>query len=224
MFILKSLFLLAVKLDGCDIRGYTVWSLLDNFEWMMGTTEHFGLHYVNFSDPSRPRTPKASAAFYRSVIESNGFLKEGASISSSGSAVTPSMGITSSSTASTKVVTTSVTSTTKAATSTSKPSSTMEVSSSTASPIVIKLESRTTAQTTSSKSSSASVAPAHATSAGASSISMPVSSTKPAASTKPIVNHKSTTKSADKNTAVTHTMKLTYLIISIFYGLHALLV
>ena len=50
-----------------------MWSLLDNFEWMMGTTEHFGLHYVNFSDPERPRTPKESAAFYRSIIENNGF-------------------------------------------------------------------------------------------------------------------------------------------------------
>lgn len=66
----------AITLDGCDIRGYTVWSLLDNFEWMMGTTEHFGLHYVNFSDPERPRTPKASAAFYRSVIENNGFFEK----------------------------------------------------------------------------------------------------------------------------------------------------
>ena len=74
------LYLSALRLDGCDIRGYTVWSLLDNFEWMMGTTEHFGLHYVNFSDPERPRTPKASAAFYRSIIEANGFLKEGHSI------------------------------------------------------------------------------------------------------------------------------------------------
>ena len=46
----------------------------------MGTTEHFGLHYVNFSDPERPRTPKASAAFYRSIIEANGFLKESHSI------------------------------------------------------------------------------------------------------------------------------------------------
>ena len=73
-------YLSALRLDGCDIRGYTVWSLLDNFEWMMGTTEHFGLHYVNFSDPERPRTPKASAAFYRSIIEANGFLKEGHSI------------------------------------------------------------------------------------------------------------------------------------------------
>ena len=44
----------------------------------MGTTEHFGLHYVNFSDPERQRTPKASAAFYKSIIESNGFLRTGA--------------------------------------------------------------------------------------------------------------------------------------------------
>ena len=54
---------------------------------MMGTTEHFGLHYVNFSDPERPRTPKASAAFYRSVIENNGFLKDGDTLGGSGTSV-----------------------------------------------------------------------------------------------------------------------------------------
>ena len=56
------------------MRGYTAWSLLDNFEWARGYTERFGLHYVNFSDPARPRTPKASARWYKQVIKDNGFL------------------------------------------------------------------------------------------------------------------------------------------------------
>ena len=65
----------ALRLDGCDIRGYTAWSFMDNFEWMRGYSERFGLHHVNFSDPERPRIPKASAKFFTSVIEENGFLK-----------------------------------------------------------------------------------------------------------------------------------------------------
>jgi hypothetical protein len=48
---------------------------------MRGYSERFGLHYVNFSDPERPRTPKLSAAYYRSIIEDNGFLKKGESSS-----------------------------------------------------------------------------------------------------------------------------------------------
>lgn len=49
---------------------------MDNFEWARGYLERFGLHYVNFSDPARPRTPKASARYYTSIIENNGFKKE----------------------------------------------------------------------------------------------------------------------------------------------------
>ena len=57
------------------MKGYTAWSLMDNFEWKRGYSERFGLHYVNFSDPDRPRTPKASARFFRDLIEDNGFFK-----------------------------------------------------------------------------------------------------------------------------------------------------
>ena len=65
----------AIKLDGCNIRGYTAWSLLDNFEWSRGYSERFGLHHVDFSDPARPRTPKASALYYGNVIRDNGFKR-----------------------------------------------------------------------------------------------------------------------------------------------------
>lgn len=63
----------AIQLDACDVRGYTAWSFMDNFEWQEGYSERFGLYYVDFDDPDRPRTAKASAAFYRSVIQDNGF-------------------------------------------------------------------------------------------------------------------------------------------------------
>lgn len=79
--ILCELFL-AMQLDGVNVKGYTAWSLMDNFEWARGYSERFGLHYVNFSDPSRPRTPKASARYFTKLITDNGFVKEGPSVPS----------------------------------------------------------------------------------------------------------------------------------------------
>ena len=55
---------------GCDVRGYFVWSLLDNLEWAHGFSKRFGIVHVDFA--SQRRTPKASARFYSSVIASNG--------------------------------------------------------------------------------------------------------------------------------------------------------
>ncbi|XP_054418761.1 lactase/phlorizin hydrolase [Pteronotus mesoamericanus] len=59
--------------DKVDLRGYTVWSVIDNFEWATGFSERFGLHFVNYTDPSLPRIPKASAKFYASITRCNGF-------------------------------------------------------------------------------------------------------------------------------------------------------
>ncbi|XP_055494620.1 lactase/phlorizin hydrolase-like isoform X2 [Leucoraja erinacea] len=63
----------AIKLDGVDVRGYTAWSLMDNFEWAVGYADRFGLFYVNYTDPSLPRIPKASTKFYSTIIHCNGF-------------------------------------------------------------------------------------------------------------------------------------------------------
>jgi beta-glucosidase len=53
-----------------DLRGYFVWSLLDNFEWSHGYRMRFGIVHVDFE--TQRRTPKASARFYSEVIRSRG--------------------------------------------------------------------------------------------------------------------------------------------------------
>jgi beta-glucosidase len=51
---------------GADVRGYFVWSLLDNFEWASGYSQRFGLVYVDYA--TQQRTPKASARWYSNLI------------------------------------------------------------------------------------------------------------------------------------------------------------
>jgi beta-glucosidase len=51
---------------GVDVRGYFVWSLLDNLEWSLGYSKRFGIIHVDFA--TLQRTPKKSARFYRDVI------------------------------------------------------------------------------------------------------------------------------------------------------------
>ncbi|KAM8933999.1 lactase/phlorizin hydrolase-like [Pelodytes ibericus] len=63
----------AIRYDGVDLRGYTAWCLMDNFEWTAGYVERFGLYYTNFSDPNLPRIPKESTKYYRTLVECNGF-------------------------------------------------------------------------------------------------------------------------------------------------------
>ncbi|NGO13585.1 beta-glucosidase [Streptomyces sp. HC44] len=55
---------------GVDVRGYFVWSLLDNFEWAEGYARRFGLVHVNFE--TLERTPKASYGWLREVLRAQG--------------------------------------------------------------------------------------------------------------------------------------------------------
>ncbi len=54
------------RAQGVDIRGYYVWSLLDNFEWEWGYDKRFGIVYVDY--PTQRRIPKRSALWYRDLI------------------------------------------------------------------------------------------------------------------------------------------------------------
>jgi len=56
--------------EGVPVKGYFLWSLLDNYEWADGYSKRFGITYVDFA--TQKRTPKLSAKFYKNVIARNG--------------------------------------------------------------------------------------------------------------------------------------------------------
>nr|GMC70147.1 putative beta-glucosidase 41 [Ipomoea batatas] len=57
----------AIREDNCNVRGYFVWSLLDNWEWNMGFSVRFGLYFVDFKN-NLTRTPKPSAKWFKNML------------------------------------------------------------------------------------------------------------------------------------------------------------
>ena len=56
--------------EGVDLRGYFVWSLLDNFEWSFGYSKRFGIVHVDFA--TQHRIIKASGRFFAACARANG--------------------------------------------------------------------------------------------------------------------------------------------------------
>jgi len=56
--------------DGVDLRGYFVWSYVNNYEWASGYGTRFGIHHVDYT--TQVRTPKTSAKWFAQVIKNNG--------------------------------------------------------------------------------------------------------------------------------------------------------
>lgn len=56
--------------DGVPLKGYFVWSLLDNFEWAEGYSKRFGIHYVDYA--TQQRIAKDSAKFVAEVAARTG--------------------------------------------------------------------------------------------------------------------------------------------------------
>ncbi|KAL8224446.1 hypothetical protein R6Q57_019921 [Mikania cordata] len=59
--------LAAIKEDGCNVKGYFAWSLLDNWEWAAGYSSRFGLYFVDYNDKLK-RYAKDSAVWFKNFL------------------------------------------------------------------------------------------------------------------------------------------------------------
>lgn len=58
--------------DGVDVRGHLYWSLMDNYEWALGTSKRFGLIEIDYT--TLMRKPRPSAYLYKKIIQNNGYV------------------------------------------------------------------------------------------------------------------------------------------------------
>ncbi len=61
--------------DGAPLKGYFVWSLMDNYEWAEGYSKRFGIHYVDYE--TQQRYMKDSAKLYAQIAKQNAVETEG---------------------------------------------------------------------------------------------------------------------------------------------------
>jgi beta-glucosidase/6-phospho-beta-glucosidase/beta-galactosidase len=61
--------------QGVTVKGYFVWSLMDNFEWAHGYSKRFGLFYVDYNDNLK-RIPKESARWFKKFLNNEISLEE----------------------------------------------------------------------------------------------------------------------------------------------------
>ncbi|KAK6242662.1 hypothetical protein SCA6_008051 [Theobroma cacao] len=61
--------LAAMEEDGCNVKGYFAWSLLDNWEWTAGFSSRFGLYFVDYNDNLK-RYPKDSVSWFKNFLAS----------------------------------------------------------------------------------------------------------------------------------------------------------
>ena len=54
---------------GVRVKGYFLWSFMDNFEWADGYSKRFGIHYVEYNTTDKTRLPKASAQWYSQLMQ-----------------------------------------------------------------------------------------------------------------------------------------------------------
>lgn len=59
--------------DGVNLKGYFLWSFMDNFEWSFGYSKRFGIVHVDFN--TLKRTIKQSGYWYKDVIANNGITE-----------------------------------------------------------------------------------------------------------------------------------------------------
>ncbi|KAK3042328.1 hypothetical protein RJ639_002374 [Escallonia herrerae] len=62
--------LASIKEDGCNVQGYFVWSLMDNWEWGAGFSSRFGLYFVDYNDKLK-RYAKDSVSWFKNFLASN---------------------------------------------------------------------------------------------------------------------------------------------------------
>ncbi|XP_042418449.1 beta-glucosidase 6-like [Zingiber officinale] len=60
----------SIREDGCNVKGYFAWSLLDNWEWAAGYTSRFGLYFVDYRDNLK-RYPKNSVGWFKKLLKSS---------------------------------------------------------------------------------------------------------------------------------------------------------